>query len=300
MAQSLYPTTDSTMTDPTIHFAAVAGVKLAYHEWHATPDNAEPPLIIAHATGFHGRCYSAIAERFDGRRVIALDLHGHGQSEGGPVEDWRVIAAQVSGLLTQLGINGAVGVGHSMGAHTLTQCAADHPELFARLVLFDPVILAPEYYAVESPLFTADEPHPTIRRKRDFDTPEAMIKRFATRDPYDIFDRRVFEDYCRHGLVPTPDGRYELACSPEVEASLYGSSRSNAGIHDAARQVAAPTLVVRAKQTGLMDFKGSPTWPELASLFPKGTDMPRPDMTHFHPFEDPADAAHIITEFECA
>lgn len=295
------------VSEPQTRFAQANGVRLAYHEWAGDTggpgDNddkgtTQPPIIIAHATGFHGRCYSVIAEHFAGRRVIALDLHGHGQSEGGPVEDWRIIAAQVNAVLGELGIEGAIGVGHSMGAHTLVQCASQQPQAFAKLVLFDPVIMPPEFYAAPAPLFTADNPHPAIRRKRDFASPEAMIERFASRDPYALFDPRVFDDYCRYGLVPSDEDRYELACAPEVEASLYGSSRSNSGILDAARTVEAPTLVVRAKQTGLNDFKSSPTWPELASLFPNGTDMPRPDRTHFHPFEDPADAARIIAEFE--
>ena len=82
-----------------------------------------------------------------------------------------------------------------------------------------------------------------------------------------------------------------------MEASVYGSSRSNADILKVAKSVELPVLVVRAQQTGLMDFKSSPTWPALASIIPKGEDMPRPDMTHFHPFQDPADAAQIIADF---
>lgn len=270
------------------------GLRLVHYEWPAQPDNEEPPLVIAHATGFHARCYDAIAERFPERRVIALDLRGHGGSEGGPIDDWRIMARDVAGVLAQLGITGAVGVGHSMGAHTLLQCAADRPDAFSRLVLFDPVILPPEFYEPEPE--TSAEPHPTSRRKRDFASPEAMMDRFRDREPYCLFTRRVFEDYCRHGLSPTEGGGYELACSPEMEASVYGSSRSNAGIFAAAKSVTIPVLVVRAQATEGMDFKGSPTWPGLAGIIPQGTDLHRPDRTHFHPFEDPEDAARIIAE----
>jgi pimeloyl-ACP methyl ester carboxylesterase len=270
----------------------VDGLRLAHYEWPAGAGKEEPPLVIAHATGFHARCYDAIAEHFPDRRVIALDLRGHGRSEGGPIDDWRVMAHDVAAVLDRLGIEGAVGVGHSMGAHTLLQCAADRPRAFSRLVLFDPVILPPEFYGPD--VETNGEPHPTSRRKRDFASPEAMMQRFRTREPYSLFAPRVFEDYCRHGLTPTEDGGYELACAPEMEASIYGSSRSNSGIFDAARSVSIPVLVVRAQQTQVMDFKGSPTWPGLAGIIPLGTDLHRPDRTHFHPFEDPADAAGII------
>ncbi|WP_249171759.1 alpha/beta fold hydrolase [Erythrobacter sp. JK5] len=252
-------------------------------------------MIFAHATGFHARVFDAIIAHFPDRRVISIDLRGHGRSTGGPIMHWNEIASDVCVLIDQLGIESAVGIGHSMGAHTLLQVAHDRPGAFARLVLFDPVILAPEFYAPAEPLFSADNPHPAARRKRDFASPEAMMERFRERDPYDLFDARVFEDYCRHGLLPRADGEgCELACPPEVEASVYASSRSNAGILETARAVDIPVWVVRARHSGLNDFKSSPTWSGLAASMPQGRDLYRPDRTHFHPFEDPEDAANII------
>jgi len=276
------------------------GIDLAVHHWDGPADAA--PLVFAHATGFHGRVFDAIIERFPAHPAYAIDLRGHGQSRAGPIDDWRLVANDVADFLEQAGITGAVGIGHSMGAHTLLQVAADHGQAFSRLVLFDPVILAPEFYAPGDALYSADNPHPAIRRKRDFASAEAMIERFATRDPYNLFDPRVFADYCRYGLVPatsgaSSEGGLELACAPEVEASVYASSRSNGAILDAAKSVTIPVLVVRAQATDLQDFKSSPTWPELAAYLPQGTDLYRPDMTHFHPFQDPADAARIIAEW---
>jgi len=283
--------------EPVARNIRVNEIKLAHFEWRGNPDNHEPPMIFAHATGFHARVFDAIIEHFPERHVLSIDLRGHGRSEGGPVTHWNELVSDVCEFVDQLGIRGAVGIGHSMGAHTLLQAAHDRSDAFGQLVLFDPVILAPEFYAPSEPLFTSDNPHPASRRKRDFTSPEAMIERFGDRDPYNLFDARVFEDYCRYGLLPSADGEgFELACPPEVEASVYASSRSNAGILETAKRVAIPVLVVRAKQLDLMDFKSSPTWPELAEVLPNGTDMHRPDRTHFHPFEDPSDAARIIRE----
>ncbi len=276
----------------------VNAIDLAVHEWPAPESRAAPPLIFAHATGFHGRVFDAIIEQFPAHRAYAVDLRGHGQSGGGPISDWRLVGRDIAGFAAAAGITGAVGIGHSMGAHALLQVAADNPGTFTRLVLFDPVIFAPEFYALREPLFSDDNPHPAIRRKRDFASPEAMIERFRERDPYRLFDPRVFVDYCRHGLVPAPSGAgYELACAPEVEASIYASSRSNGAVLDAARRVDIPVLVVRAQASGFSDFKSSPTWPDLAAIMPQGTDLYRPDRTHFHPLEDPADAARIIAEW---
>lgn len=281
---------------PVTRFYPTGGIDLAVHEWAS--DGGGVPLVFAHATGFHGRVFDAIIEAFPAHPAYAIDLRGHGQSRAAPIDDWRLVARDVSDFMEQAGLSGAVGIGHSMGAHTLLQVAADHPDAFSRLVLFDPVILAPEFYAPGEPLYSADNPHPAIRRKRDFASPEAMIERFQTRDPYNLFDPRVFADYCRYGLVPAASGEgLELACAPEVEASVYASSRSNGAVLEGAKRVDIPVLVVRAQMTNLNDFKSSPTWPDLAAHLPQGTDLYRPDMTHFHPFQDPDDAARIIGEW---
>ncbi|MEE4152915.1 MAG: alpha/beta hydrolase [Erythrobacter sp.] len=271
------------------------GVTLGYWEWTGEPESGKPPMVFVHATGFHARMYDRIIAHFPEHRVISLDMRGHGRSEGGPIDHWLTIVDDVAGVFETLGLSSVIGVGHSMGGHVLAQCAADAPERFSKLVLFDPVIMAPEFYETGSPLFSGSEPHPAIKRKRDFDSVEAMIERFANRDPYELFERGVFEDYCRFGLAPKPGAEgCELACLPEVEASYYGASRSNRGILEAITRIEAPALVVRAKQTSVMDFKGSPTWEKLAGLIPNGRDLYRPDRTHFHPFEDPDDAAAII------
>lgn len=282
---------------PVAGSANVNGETVAYWEWAADPGNEEPLLFFAHATGFHARVFDAVIEHFPGRRIISVDLHGHGRSEGGPITRWLDVTDKIAALITELGVNGAVGIGHSMGGHTLAQCAGDNSSAFSHLVLFDPVIMDPRFYEDTGGIFTADTPHPASRRKRDFESVEAMIERFRNRDPYELFDARVFEDYCRFGLAKKPDETgYELSCLPEVEASFYGASRTNPGIHDAVKRITAPTTIVRAKQLPVMDFKGSPTWPQLADQIPSGIDMPRPDRTHFHPFEDPADAARIIAK----
>lgn len=293
----LQRTPEAVAREPVARTLTIKNERVAYWEWQAAPGNGEPPLFFAHATGFHARVFDAVIEHFPDRRVISVDLHGHGRSEGGPITRWLDVTDKIAALLKQLRIRSAVGIGHSMGGHTLAQCAGDLRDAFSHLILFDPVIMDPRYYEADAGVFNTDAPHPAIRRKRDFESPEAMMERFRSRDPYELFAPRVFEDYCRHGLTKKVAGNgYELACLPEVEASFYGSSRTNPGIHETIKQITAPTTVVRAKQTQLMDFKSSPTWPALADQIPGGINIPRPDRTHFHPFEDPADAARIIQE----
>jgi pimeloyl-ACP methyl ester carboxylesterase len=73
-----------------------------------------------------------------GRRVIAIDLLGHGGSEkpssGYGMEDQAQLVAQA---LAQLGVTQATVVGHSLGGTVATALAQSSPDLVGRLVLID-------------------------------------------------------------------------------------------------------------------------------------------------------------------
>ena len=117
------------------------------------------------------------------------------------------------------------------------------------------------------------------------------MERLASKSAFPLYDPQTFRDYCEHGLIPSANGGMTLACPPEIEASVYMASRSNAAIFDAVASVDVPVLVVRAKapeaERGIMDFASSPTWPGLANLFPQGRELHWPDVTHFIPMQAP-------------
>jgi len=67
--------------------------------------------------------------------VLALDLPGHGRSEGPAVASVEAIADWVSAVLAAAGVERATLVGHSMGSLVAVDCAARHPAQVARIVL---------------------------------------------------------------------------------------------------------------------------------------------------------------------
>lgn len=280
--------------DPIVHRERVNGVALAWFEWNAQLRGRGPSVLLLHATGFHARCWDPVVRRLGAVHVLALDQRGHGRSEKPTITHWRPFGEDVAALVRELG-GTFVAAGHSMGGHALVDAAAAEPERFARLVLIDPVIGDPATYApgggwrAELP---PGELHPTAKRKRHFESPRAMFERFRERRPYSLFTEEALWAYCEHGLLPRSDGTgFELACPPETEASIYMTSRTNAGVLESARRMRAPTLVVRAQppppDRGLMDFESSPTWPGLAASMPNARDLPRPEWTHFLPMQAP-------------
>lgn len=288
---------------PEQHFFDGTETRISYFTWGPADGD---PVVMVHATGFHARVWDRTVAHLAGRyRVIAPELRGHGRSgRPGPVSSWHEPARDLGELFAALGLSGAVGVGHSMGGHCLVQLAAADAALFRRLVLIDPVILAPETYrtglrhydGIEGP-----QDHPVARRRNRWRDWQEMAARFADRHPYSLWCREVLDDYCRYGIVPRPDGEgFELACPPEIEASVY-MNHASVDIHAEVAAVSAPVTIVRARERGAdeadrMDFAISPTWPALAGRFEHGRDIHRPDLSHFIPMQDPAFTAALIDE----
>jgi pimeloyl-ACP methyl ester carboxylesterase len=96
-------------------FTASDGARIAYSD-----EGAGRPLVLLHGlmadSAFFER-QNALAESF---RVIAVDLRGHGRSPGGPVPPTiEHLADDVAGLVRTLELEGAIGVGWSLGAAVL-------------------------------------------------------------------------------------------------------------------------------------------------------------------------------------
>jgi lipase len=288
------------MQQPTQHRLTVDGITLAAFEWHADRRGRGGTILLAHATGFHARCWDRVVAQLGGRHVIAVDQRGHGRSDKVLPVHWYDFGRDLAVVVRALALADVVGVGHSMGGHAMTQAAATEPRCFQRLILIDPVIAAPDEYAAAGPWALPEGmTHPTARRRNHWASPEAMFERFKDRPPFAAWDRAVLRDYCVHGLVADPSGEgFVLACPPEIEAAIYMTSRGNGGIYDSIGAVDVPVLVVRAMappaERDWMDFRYSPTWPGLASHFRHGREVYLPDQTHFLPMEHPDLTARFI------
>jgi lipase len=287
-----------TIAEPVLKTIRVNGVELAYWERGARRDDL-PTLLFVHATGFHGRVFDRIVESFPGYHSLCLEQRGHGRSEKVRIEHWQSQGEDVATFVQALGLRNVIGVGHSMGAHALVDAAA-RCDAFARLVLLDPTISAPDAYAAAPERTFEGGVHPATRRKRDFDSPDAMKERILPKSAFRLFDPRVFDDYCRYGLLPTEDGRYTLACPPEIEASVYMASLSNGRIYDSVRGLEIPVTIMRAMEPSAEhppgDFAVSPTWPGLVDEFPNAREFYYPDCTHFLPMQIPDEVIRILRE----
>lgn len=111
---------------------SAAGV--AFHD-HAPAGARGAPLVLVHGAGGTHRAWPESLRALPGRRVIAVDLPGHGEAPPPGATAIGAYAVAVAGMLDALGIARAVLAGHSMGGAVALALALDAPGRVAGLVL---------------------------------------------------------------------------------------------------------------------------------------------------------------------
>ena len=280
---------------PKLHFVpagALGALHLAVWEW----PGQEPPLFFAHATGFHGRCWDHIVRLFPGRRALAVEFRAHGRSTVPALPiPWPDFAQDVLAVARHFGVRDAIGIGHSMGGHSVVSAAILQPEIFAALVLVDPVIFPPEYYGAPLP-----DASYIARRRNRWASPQAMFDRFRARPPFDAWQPEALGNYCDYALLPDGDS-FVLACPPAVEAAIYALCNApENNLYRGIPGVKQPVTILRAGATqnsATLDLNASPTASNAAASFPNGRDVFLPDHNHYIPMEAPDLVAAEIAHF---
>jgi pimeloyl-ACP methyl ester carboxylesterase len=108
----------------------------AYTAAHAI-DAALPTIVFLHGAGLDHSWFALQSRYFGyhGRNVLALDLPGHGRSEGPPLASVEAMADWVVRVLDGAGLGKAALVGHSMGSLIALECAARHPARVERVAM---------------------------------------------------------------------------------------------------------------------------------------------------------------------
>lgn len=117
----------------------VEGASLSYDD-EGPRDGDGAPLVLIHGwTADRHRWDHQMTHFAEKRRVVRLDLRGHGESSGAGVRTVAELAKDVLALLDHLKIDQAVLVGHSMGGMIAQTIALDHPARVERLVLVNSI-----------------------------------------------------------------------------------------------------------------------------------------------------------------
>ena len=102
------------------------------------------PLVVIHGFSAEGFLYAQTLSRLvaKGFKVVALDMAGHGGSQGLPSlgRDLGDYAELLGRTLDELGIGSTILAGHSMGGRVVAQLAATRPERTIGVLLVDAIV----------------------------------------------------------------------------------------------------------------------------------------------------------------
>jgi len=245
------------------------GVRLAYEEAGAT----EPAIVFVHGWTCDRSHFAAQVARFSAdHRCVSVDLRGHGASDA-PEQAYTIdgFADDVGWVCDQLGVKGALLVGHSMGGAIVLALAAKRPDLARAVAMLDPAILFPE---AMKPL--------AAQLSSAFAAPGGMeaVKHFGESQFFLASSDAALKERVLAAMVRTPQ---------HVVASAMGNL-ANFDSEAALRAAKAPLLYVGAEPV----ISEISKLPELAP----GTIVARTAGSgHFHQLEVPDQINAMLSRF---
>jgi pimeloyl-ACP methyl ester carboxylesterase len=269
------------------------GVDIAVH--HLGGDG--PPVMMAHATGFHGRCWQPLAASLTPEfSVWAIDFRGHGASGKDPAgryDDWDVFVEDLLAVIDDLGPDGWGGVGHSLGGGVLLMAEARRPGTFSALCLYEPIVVPPDTAEAAQNLPPPVSLAELARKRRPaFPSKRAAFENYASKPPFNRFDPAALEAYVEYGLVEQPDGTVRLACNREDEASVFEGAPGS-----------RTWELVPAVHVPVAVLAGSDPLDPVAHMSERVARRLRraglvrfPHLDHFGPFVAPAEVGAVVAE----
>ena len=196
-------------------------------------DPALPTLVFIHGAE-HDHCIWVLQTRYlahHGFGVLAVDLPGHGRSDGAPLDSVEKMAEWIIAVLDAAGVAKATLIGHSMGSLIAIECAARYPDRIAKIALVGTAF----------PMKVSDE---LLNATRD-DEPLAQ-------DMVNIWSHSAYAQYPGN---PGPGfwamgGNLRLMQrqKPGVMHTDFAACNAYANGIDAAKQVRCPALLIMGKR----------------------------------------------------
>ncbi len=134
-----------------------------YYAFHQGSDLETPPVVLIHGAGGCSLHWPVAVRRLPRHRVFALDLPGHGKSEGRGQQSIGAYARQIQEWLLSLNLPRAVFIGHSMGAAIALAIALEYPEHTLGLGLLGAGVRLPLPEAVLADSLNAATYHKAVR-----------------------------------------------------------------------------------------------------------------------------------------
>lgn len=113
-------------------------------------DPEQPTILFVHGAGMDHSVWTLQARYFahHASNALAVDLPGHGRTQGPVLSTIEAMADWVAAVISALGMERAALVGHSMGALICLEAAARHRDSVKHLALLGPAPAMPVHPAL--------------------------------------------------------------------------------------------------------------------------------------------------------
>ena len=205
-------------------------------------DAAKPTVAFIHGAA-HDHSVWALQSRYfayHGWNALAVDLPGHGKSEGKALDRIGDIADWVARVLDAAGANAAALVGHSMGSLVALETAARHPSRIAKLALVGAAVPMP----VSEPLLNASKANDHVAYE--------MINVFSHSSTAQIGCNRVPGIWMMGSAM-----RLMERSGPGVLHADFSACNAYGSGLEAAAQVKCPALLILGKRDQMAPIKAA-------------------------------------------
>jgi pimeloyl-ACP methyl ester carboxylesterase len=202
--------------------------------------------------------------------------------------DWVGFGNDVLTAVEALGLEGAVGIGHSCGGAALLLAEEARPGTFSGLYCFEPIVFPSD--DPPTPDLAATLAKRARQRREIFASREEAYANYASKPPLQSFDPEALAAYVEFGFEDLPDGTVRLRCKGENEARTY----ENGFCHPAfSRLGAIECPVVIACGSESHDFTPAALGLLVERLVDGQLEV-LPGLGHFGPLEQPGIVAESV------
>ncbi len=211
-------------TAPTLRLRSADGSELAAFDLGGDG----PPLLFAHATGFHGLVLAELGSDLPSFHCYAFDFRAHGASRAAPgwAGEWAPFGDDVLAVVAALGLQRPYAFGHSCGGTALLLAEERQAGTFRHLYCYEPIVepnIDPFPARFDVPIVEA-----TLRRRQRFASTDEAAVNYASKPPLSVLHPAVLSAYVEHGFASEGE-EVRLLCRPVDEARIYANARG----HDA-------------------------------------------------------------------
>ncbi len=275
--------------DWTSKFVEANGIRHHYLEWG---DASKPALLMLHATGLCAWPWKPVArELAQDYRVLAFDQRGHGDTDRSDRGyRFEFVGDDLAAIVEKPDLERPRVIGHSSGGLAAILAANLIPDRLGPVVLVETRVSNDVATVPTQDLKLRAE---RTRMKRAVgESREAMFAAYRTRAAFKDWESEAFEQFISCGTTLLADGRAELKCHPETEATFY-SIRDSLSVQDCLAGLNGDWLLLLADYPDCQRLEDAGVQ-QFQRLVAGATVAPMGKGSHFLPMEFPADTLAAV------